>query len=218
MHVADATRVLLVRHGHAAPVDRWLAGRRAGISLSAQGREEAAALAGALRASALRPIAVYASPIERAWETAWTIAAATNLSVVTRQALTELEYGAWTGKTLHELNGLPEWRTYNEHRDRHRPPGGESLAEAQARMVAELERLRSLHAGSTIVVVSHADPIRAVLAHYTGTPLNDALRFTVRTASMTTLELAPTGAAVLGVDVTAAELEGSEPPAPAGPA
>jgi ribonuclease H / adenosylcobalamin/alpha-ribazole phosphatase len=209
------TTVLLVRHGHAAPVDRWLAGRRAGIPLSDRGRDEVAALAEALRASPLRPAVVYSSPLERAWDTAWALAAATTLTVVTRQAFTEIEYGAWTGKTLCELSGDPEWHAYNADRERRRPPGGESLGEAQGRMVAELERLKTLHPAEVVLVVSHADPIRAAIAYYTGTRLNDAQRFTLATASLTRIALGPRRSTVLRINVPPAGL--AEPRLPTSP-
>jgi broad specificity phosphatase PhoE len=212
---AAATLVLLVRHGHAAPVDRWLAGRRAGIPLSEHGRQQASALAGAIDASPLRPVAIYASPLERAWETASALAAAPQLPVVIREALTDVEYGAWTGKTLHELSVLAEWHAYNADREHSRPPGGESLGEAGRRLVAELERARSLHPGQAVVVVSHADPIRAALAHYTSTPLNDALRVTVPTASTTVLELTGGRATVLGLALSPTELRALTHPAAA---
>jgi broad specificity phosphatase PhoE len=200
------TTVLLVRHGHAEPVDRWLAGRRAGIPLSARGRLEVTALADALRAVPRRPTAVYSSPLERAWETAQMLAAADLVAVVMREAFTEIEYGAWTGKTLGELNSVPAWHAYNTDREHSRPPGGESLAGVQARALWELGRARSLHPGEVILVVSHADVIRAVLAHYTQARLNDAQRFTVDTASVTTLELGAQGGIVLGVNQHATEI------------
>ena len=67
---------------------------------------------------------------------------------------------------------LPEWRTVQQAPSTFRFPGGESFAEMQYRMVGTLDRLRRAHAGATIVCVSHADPIKAAIAHALGTPLD----------------------------------------------
>ena len=51
-------------------------------------------------------------------------------------------------------------------------PGGESFVEMQLRIVSTLDRLRDAHPGGTIVCVSHADPIKAAIAHALGTHLD----------------------------------------------
>jgi probable phosphoglycerate mutase len=66
-------------------------------------------------------------------------------------------------------------------------PGGESLAEVQARMVAELDTIRDAHPGQTVAVVSHADPIKMAVAYYTGLALDLFQRLTISPASVTVL-------------------------------
>ena len=68
-------------------------------------------------------------------------------------------------------------------------PGGESIREMQSRMVAALDAVVADHPGETVVVVSHADPIKAAIAHYTGMHLDLFQRIVVSPASVTVFEL-----------------------------
>jgi broad specificity phosphatase PhoE len=58
------------------------------------------------------------------------------------------------------------------------------MAEVQTRMRSEVENLRRKHEGGTIVLVSHADPLRSVIAHYLDLSLNCILRFEISPASL----------------------------------
>ncbi len=82
-------------------------------------------------------------------------------------------------------------------RPRARFPGGESLAEMQSRMVTALEAVVTAHRGELVVVVSHADPIKAAIAHYTGVHLDLFQRIVVSPASVTVFELSAHGAAMV---------------------
>jgi probable phosphoglycerate mutase len=64
-------------------------------------------------------------------------------------------------------------------------PGGESLREVQARMVAELDAIRDAHPGQTVATISHSDPIKLAVAHYTGLSLDLFQRLTISPASVT---------------------------------
>jgi probable phosphoglycerate mutase len=67
----------------------------------------------------------------------------------------------------------------------------------QARMVEAVEALVVAHPGNTVVVVSHADPIKAVVAHFTGLPLDLFQRIAVAPASVTVLEIGQFGATLV---------------------
>ena len=69
-------------------------------------------------------------------------------------------------------------------------PGGEALAAMQTRMVAALEAVVADHPGELVVVVSHADPIKAAIAHYTGVHLDLFQRIVVSPASVTAFAFA----------------------------
>jgi broad specificity phosphatase PhoE len=107
---------LLIRHGHTDAVGQWLAGRQRGVWLSATGRLEATALMQALMWAPLT--AVYSSPLERAVETATPLADDHGLRVRTSDALTEVDFGDWTGRAIMDLAHDPGWQSFNQSRAR----------------------------------------------------------------------------------------------------
>ena len=98
---------------------------------------------------------------------------------------------------------LPEWQTVQRAPSTFRFPGGESFTEMQARMVTCLDALRAKHPGGTIVCVSHADTIKAAVAHAIGTPLDLFQRIVINPASISTIAYTIGGPIVLGVNSTA---------------
>lgn len=192
------TRFLLVRHATCHPVGVSIAGRAPGVSLDVDGRAEAARLADALRAAPIE--AIYTSPLERARETADAIARVHHLPVQQCDAFTEIDFGEWTGCTFDALAADERWRRFNTFRSATRIPGGELITEVQLRAVRGLEQLRRAHADGTVVVVSHADVIRAVLAYYLGMPLDLMLRLEIAPASTSVLHLDDWGATIARVN------------------
>lgn len=180
------TRVVLVRHGVTAQTGPLLSGRLPGISLSEKGIEQAELAA--TRLASLPIGAVYASPIERTTETAQCIAARFGLPVVALEGVIEADYGEWTGGKIAELAKTDEWKVVQVAPSRARFPGGESIREMQARTVAALDGIVAAHPNETVVVVSHADPIKSAIAHYAGMHLDLFQRVHVSPASVTVLE------------------------------
>lgn len=206
------TRLLLVRHAVTAHTGPILSGRMPGIDLSDQGREQAARTAERLAGV---PIAVvYASPIERTQQTAAAIAAHHDLAVIALDGVIEAEYGDWTGGQIKDLAKTPEWKVVQAAPSRARFPGGESIQEMQARMIAALDELVVRHANSNIVVVSHADPIKSAIAHYTGVHLDLFQRIHVSPASVTVLEFHAFGVMLVKSNDTGS-LDELLPPEPA---
>lgn len=194
------TAFLLIRHASNPTIGHTVAGRRPGVELDATGRAEAEALAG--RLGRLPIAAVYASPLERARQTAEPLARARGLAVTERDALLEVDYGDWAGESLETLRTLPGWREWNSYRTGTRVPRGELMLEVQLRMVAELERLRVAHPGQAVAVVSHGDPIKAVLGHYLGIPIELQARLDIAPASVSVLRLEEWGAQALSIGDT----------------
>ena len=118
----------------------------------------------------VRVAAVYSSPLERAKETAAPISKALGLRTKIDRRLFECDFGDWTGRELKQLYKLPEWKTVQSAPSTFRFPNGESFTEMQTRMVSALDRLRLQHPGETIVCVSHADTIKAAVAHTRSAP------------------------------------------------
>lgn len=177
------THILLIRHGmNDYLVTRRLAGRLPGVHLNAEGRAQAQALGERLASTPIA--AVYSSPLERTVETAEPIAAGHGLPVVPLEAVGEAICGEWAGRAIEELLQTARWQQVQTSPSSFRYPGGESVGEMQARMVAALETLRATHPGQTVVVVSHSDPIKAALAHYLSMPLDLYQRLTIAPASI----------------------------------
>jgi probable phosphoglycerate mutase len=201
----------LVRHAVTAQTGPMLSGRTPGIDLSDRGREQATALGERL---AKLPISiVYASPIERTTQTATAVAQHHGLEVQALPGVLEADYGEWTGGKIADLAKTDLWKTVQRAPSRARFPSGESLAEMQTRMVVALEEVVARHPGELVVVVSHADPIKAAIAHYTGVHLDLFQRIVVSPASVTVFELGAHGAAMLKCNDTGSLDELLPPPA-----
>lgn len=224
------TQVLFVRHGTTPSTGQVLPGRAPGLHLADSGRQQASDLGRRLadwagpkadppeppaptgRANGggkrrpepprARITAVYASPLERAQETAALVAAPLGLRVRVARGLTECDFGEWTGGELKKLAKQPEWAMVQRYPSGFRFPGGESFSGMQARIVQAVADLRVRHPGETIVAVSHADPIKAVVADAVGTHLDLFQRIVISTCSVTAISYGASGPTVLTVNST----------------
>jgi probable phosphoglycerate mutase len=194
--------VLLVRHGTTPTTGKLLPGRAGGLHLSEKGQAQAAAAAERIAALKTPPSAVYASPLERARETAAPIARALGLRVRTAPGLLEVDVGDWTEKPLARLARSKEWPTVQRWPQGFRFPGGESFAEMSVRSMDAVLALVADHPGQTIVAVSHADPIKAIVAAAAGVPLDLMQRLVISPCSITALVFSPAGPLVLCVNST----------------
>jgi probable phosphomutase (TIGR03848 family) len=179
--------VLLVRHGRAEYKPGRLYGWTPGVHLSSDGREEAKRLAE--RLEVVRLSAIYSSPLERCVETAEAVADGRRLDVRIEEKLGEVRYGSWQGRTFRSLAKTKLWRTVQLAPSQARFPGpeGESLLELQRRGVEAIEEIRHRHRKGAVAVFSHADMIKAMLAHYLGMHLDLFQRLNVETASVSAI-------------------------------
>jgi probable phosphoglycerate mutase len=197
--MAKPTLVLLVRHGLTPTTGTKLPGRAPGLHLSDAGRQQAETVAGRI-APLGKVAAVYASPLERAKETAAPIARATGNRVRTMAGLHECDFGDWTGKNLSVLYKKKEWKQVQRNPSGFRFPNGESFSEMQVRITDALAGLRDRHPGQRVVAVSHADPIKAAVAHAMGTHLDLFQRVVVSPCSVSAIALTDDGPLVLAVN------------------
>ncbi|MBV8700147.1 histidine phosphatase family protein [Bradyrhizobium sp.] len=174
----------LVRHGHHALLDRTLCGRMAGVGLDALGCRQ---MSGCAQLIWPQPSLIQSSPQRRARQSAGILAAHFGVSVEIVAAVDEIDLGEWTARSFSELANDAAWLRWNSHRGASRAPNGESMRELQQRIVGHLERLREEPTDATIVIVSHAEPIRAALLHYRGMALDDFMAIGVDPASISTL-------------------------------
>ena len=181
----------LVRHAEHGLLGRVLTGRMPGVSLNERGREQAARLARHFSGKAVA--AVVSSPMERAQETAAPIAAALGLEVTTDAGLDEIDFGDWTGMAFEALQGAPEWQAWNQFRGTAPTPGGETMLEALGRALRCLARWRRAVPDSEVVMVSHQDVFKAVLAHSLGAPLDLMQRIELGAGSCSVLRVLEDG-------------------------
>jgi len=208
------TRLVLARHAVTAQTGPLLSGRTPGIDLSETGRGQAEALGA--RLAKLPVAAVYASPIERTTQTAQAVAVLHGLEVRPLEGVLEADYGEWTGQKIVDLAKTDLWKVVQRTPSRASFPGGEALAAMQTRMIVALDGVVAAHPGELVVVVSHADPIKAAIAQYTGVHLDLFQRIVVSPASVTAFEFSAHGVAMVKCNDTGAldELE-APPPDPA---
>jgi len=195
------TILLLIRHA----TNDWvktgrLAGWTPGVHLNDEGRAQAQALGERLATVPLD--AVYSSPLERAFETAQAVAAPHDLKIQIHEGIGEVQYGEWNGRSLRELAKKPLWRSVQIHPSGTRFPGGETIGEMQARVVAALGEIRSAHAQGVVAAVAHADVVKAAVAFCVGVPLDMFQRLVISPASLTVVGFSPFGPRLLRLNDT----------------
>jgi len=193
------TLVLLVRHGLTPTTGKILPGQAPGLHLAEEGQRQASVVAA--RIDRLPKIeAIYASQLERARETAAPIARNRGLAVRIDRDLADGDVGEWTGEKLWRLARKPEWQVVQRHPSGFRFPGGESFTEMQTRVTSALARMVARHPGSVVVAVSHADPIKAAVAHALGIHLDLFQRIMIAPCSVTAIGYHRHGPVVLTVN------------------
>ena len=209
--LSDVQLVLLIRHGRADYKPGHLYGWTPGVHLSSEGREEVKRLAERLENVKLN--AIYSSPLERCHETAEALVEGRRLEIQTEDDLGEVRYGKWQGKSFRTLVKTPLWRTVQLVPSQATFPGGESLLELQRRGVQAIETIRTRHKKGVIAVVSHADMIKALAAHYLGMHLDLFQRINVDPASVTALSFMGAFPRLLRIGDTG-DYDGLRPPKP----
>jgi len=192
--------ILLIRHAENEYVAKGrLAGRLPGVHLNEKGVKQAETVANALSQAPIK--AIYSSPLERCQETAQPLAENLKLEVIPREGLLEIDFGDWQDKTLKQLRRLKLWKVVQGSPSRMEFPGGETFANAQMRIVNELETLNREHQPKEMIACfSHSDLIRLAVAYYIGTPLDLFQRIAVSPASVSTLHIGEYGARVINVN------------------
>ena len=205
-----ATTLILVRHGQTPTTGQSLPGRAKGLNLSEAGQKQAEEVAERL-ASFPSIDAIYASPLERTRQTAAPLARQRKQKVIIEKGLIECDFGDWTGAKLADLMKKPEWSTVQRAPSTFRFPNGESFTEMQVRISTALDNIRLRHPGGVVVCFSHADPIKAALAHAMGTHLDLFQRIVVSTCSISALAYGGGAPVVLTVNSTGGSLSDLRP-------
>lgn len=187
------TTLLLIRHASNDYLkENRFAGWIPGVHLNAQGQREADALARRLQHISIH--ALYASPLERARDTANAVAMCQHLDVNIVPALGDTRVGDWEGKLIKEVDQTETWKQIQSKPVGVKIGGGESIDEVQARMIAAIDQIVAKHPQQIVAVFSHADPIKSVVAHYLKMDLNEFQRIIIDPASVTVFFLDERGA------------------------
>lgn len=189
------TTFFLVRHAAHDRVGAILCGRTPGVHLSAAGKAQAERLG--LHFANESAACIRTSPLERALETAAPIASRLGCPLEICEAITEIDFGDWAGANFEALAQDPHWATWNSARSLSRPPCGETMLEAQARIVRAMEQLRHSYPEQAVILVSHGDVIKTALLYHLGLPIDAYARFEVEPASISTLVVGNWGSKIL---------------------
>lgn len=189
------TTFFLVRHAAHDRVGTVLCGRMAGVHLGSLGKTQAERLA--QRFVSEDVACICASPLERALETAEPVASRLGHPVRVCEDINEINFGRWTGTSFEALNQDPRWSSWNHSRGTNRPPEGETMLEAQGRIVGAMEQLRSHYSDGSVILVSHGDVIKAALLYHLGMPIDSYHRLEVEPASICTLVIGNWGSKLL---------------------
>jgi broad specificity phosphatase PhoE len=179
-------------------MDEMLLGRTVDAPLADIGLREAEAMACML--SPAQETLLVASPRRRAQQTAAAIAARSQCELVTASDIDELDFGHWSGQTFSELARDPAWQRWNEQRDSAATPAGERIRDVQARMLQHLHRLREAFPGRPMILVTHAEVIRAALLHWLQAPADAYRRLAISPASVSRVSLSDWGARIDGIN------------------
>jgi ribonuclease H / adenosylcobalamin/alpha-ribazole phosphatase len=192
----EPTVTLLLRHGQTPmSVQKRYAGR-SDVPLTDVGVQQAAAAAKRLASAGLGVIVT--SPLLRAVQTAAEVAAVTGAPVVTDDGFAEADFGAWDGLTFAEVRERwPAEVTAWLADPQVAPPGGESLADVNARVTLALHRVLAGRERQRVLIVSHVTPIKTLVTAALGAPPAAMYRMHLDVAALSEIDWYADGPAVL---------------------
>ncbi|CAB4701530.1 MAG: hypothetical protein F2672_03195 [Actinobacteria bacterium] len=187
MRAHKSSRIYLVRHGHStANAKSILAGRDAKVSLSQIGILQADAVAKYFESIELEEI--FSSPLPRCLETLKPLLTSKrNSKLVKLPGVIEMDYGKWSGKKLVNLSKLALWKTIQNRPSLVRFPNGESFLEMSDRAFTSVRE--SAIPGKNVLICSHGDVIKSIIASALGLNLDNFQRLSVDPASVSIIEL-----------------------------
>jgi alpha-ribazole phosphatase len=180
--------LLLMRHGETAWNREGRVMGRNPVELDEHGRAQVAAAIPFARL--LAPDVIVTSPLVRARQSAEIIAGGLGgIPVNEEPQLSEVLYGRWEGKIYDDLINDRDYARYREHPLETPTPGGETIAQVQARGVEAVMRAVRDNPGRRILAVSHGDIIRTVICHFMGLGLHHFRRIRVDNATFSGIQV-----------------------------
>jgi len=182
----NSCEVVLLRHAHSTANSKGiLAGRNNRIGLTERGEREAIALAELLVTQKFD--AIYSSPLKRCYDTLQPFVERSRLKIRELPGVVEMEYGTWSGKSLKTLSKEPLWKNIQTRPSTVTFPRGESFMEMWTR--ANEAVLQAAKGKSRILIASHGDVIKAILAFHLGSSLDSFQRIMVEPASISIIRV-----------------------------
>jgi broad specificity phosphatase PhoE len=181
------TTFIFVRHATHDLLGKVLTGRTPGIHLNACGKMQAERLAE--RLSKRQIGAIYTGPLERAQETAEPLSNWFSSEKRLSPAFDEVNFGAWTSLTFAALEQRPDWKAWNELRDRVTPPQGENIQSVQKRAATELHLFAGRYPDEAVVIVSHGEVIKKSDHIFSGDSNQISFRLEISPGSLSIMTL-----------------------------
>lgn len=186
-------RLVLIRHAHSsANLAGILSGRLPNVHLTEKGLTQSQELAERLGQFPVAQLRI--SPMERCFETIepwlnkYALKGDSMLEPLFDEQLTEVDYGKWSGKKLSVLSKKSLWRTVQESPSRMYFPEGEGIAHMQARAMTSVHEAISTKRRGAVIIVSHGDVIKSILASCLGMHLDEFQRIIVDPASISLVD------------------------------
>lgn len=188
--------LIIVRHAQSAGNARGVFTGSMDVPLTALGGRQADALADRLAGQPI--VAVYASMLQRARETARPTAERLGLPVIVIEALREAGLGEAEGLAWPDVRA--RWRLGVGARWADAIPGAERGDEVRARVAAGIDELLDRHRDDVALCVSHAGTITQALQHVLGLPLEQGVRLPVHHAALNIVEWSERGPVLIALN------------------
>ncbi len=157
--------IIFLRHGQAENnTKKILAGRTPGINLTEEGKKQAEQAGEMIKS--LNISAIYSSPIDRAMQTAEIVGKHCDVKPISDDRLIELDMGKFTMVPYDEIfkNHGNVFLKFYEGSLEISHNGVESFSEVQKRVFDIVDFVKNKHKDENVVLVTHMDPIKAMLS------------------------------------------------------
>lgn len=181
--------IFLIRHGQTdANISGFIMGQGE-YPINNYGRSQAVKISKFLKDVEFK--ALYVSPSKRAMQTAQILMKGRDsLPFVEDPNLDEIAFGDWIGKMMDDIRGSDDYNNYMWKPSTYTVPQGEHIPDVQARAVAVVEKIQRKYNVGKVVIVSHADVIKAILNYYLKMPLDRWQTFRIDNCSLSILRFA----------------------------
>ena len=190
-----------MRHAQAKNnVDRVLAGRSDGIPLTDLGLQQAEKIANFLEP--LKISAIYSSPIERALHTTEIVSNKLNLQYKVDHRLTEIEMGSFSGMLYEEMfakHGNIFLKFYQDN-PLIEKSGVETFSNVKKRVLDMVNYCSQKHENENILLVTHMDPIKAMVSTVLQLKPESLYELIIRNASLTIVKKEQTNFSMVAIN------------------